>query len=367
MSGYGGLMSLCRKAKGPIDTYCIECNAPAYYWQLLINPRNAKILEELSRQILSAHKKWPNAHINIAVCDDWFPMESLKLLEALWNLIVNICSSINPKGAADLGLALLLPFVGRLSSCIQGSVVPHVKKGGLCVYVDWRDDFRRYLGKLLSMFNASQDLPMNSKHDVVFGDARTLKIAKRKFNAMFTSPPYPNREDYMKIFWPENVFISHLANCGYEVKATQQSRLIGSNDVSEIENIKKHQPDEISSNSAKDFLFFIRDYKGPLKAMNANAVYYLPYYSNYFYNLEKAYENIAHWLENRFEGYIIVVNNTARKRIIPVADFVMETWQRLGFKTEIGQEKEVTHYGGVNPRVKGISARHMEYAIKVYR
>ena len=83
--------------------------------------------------------------------------------------------------------------------------------------------------------------------------------------------------------------------------------------------------------------------------------------------IEKSYENISKLLSKDFEGYIIAVNNTARKKVIPVAEMIIETWKRLGFKASIYATKELSTVGGINPRAKGISAKHMEYTIKVWR
>jgi hypothetical protein len=117
----------------------------------------------------------------------------------------------------------------------------------------------------------------------------------------------------------------------------------------------------------KSFYLFIANYSETKRAKMDNEVYYLPYYCNYFYGLERAYENISQYLASNFIGYIIAVNNTARKKIVPVSEFVQETWVRLGFQAKIESFKELAHVGGINPRVKGLSARHVEYTIKVYR
>ena len=88
---------------------------------------------------------------------------------------------------------------------------------------------------------------------------------------------------------------------------------------------------------------------------------------DYFYELENAYRNISKYLSNDFEGYIIAANNTARKKVIPVAESIVEIWRKLNFKVKIDNNIELSHVGGINPKVKGLSSRHVEYTIKVWR
>jgi hypothetical protein len=97
-------------------------------------------------------------------------------------------------------------------------------------------------------------------------------------------------------------------------------------------------------------------------------VYYIPYFENYFIDLEEAYKNVSlACADSDFEGYIVVVNNTHRNLIIPVSDVVLEVWTSLGFKTEIFEANELFHIGTKNPRARGLRAKHMEYVIKIWR
>jgi hypothetical protein len=106
--------------------------------------------------------------------------------------------------------------------------------------------------------------------------------------------------------------------------------------VSESDGSQK--PSDVKSPIARAFLKGVADFKGSKGAMYDEQVYYLPSLSKYFFELEAAYENIAPSLSKNFEGYIIVVNNTHRKQIIPVAQAVIEIWRRLGFNADLEVE-----------------------------
>jgi hypothetical protein len=95
----------------------------------------------------------------------------------------------------------------------------------------------------------------------------------------------------------------------------------------------------------------------------------VPYFSNYFYGIQQAYFNFINYLTDSFEGYIIVTNNTARNRVIPVAESIVEMFQEWDMCAEIVHkyDRELSHVGTINPKVKGFKARHMEYTIRVWR
>lgn len=262
-----------------------------------------------------------------------------------------------------------MPFVGRLASCVQGNVVTHVKQGGLCVYEGWHDDFSNYISFLRGKLIHKHDESNNVNHKSLLANCITVKLPRNKFPSMITSPPYPNSRDYAAMFGPENAFLAFLEEQGNIKGFTLKQRLIGCPCVSESDGSQKKTPNDVKSPTARAFLKAIVGFKGSKSAMYDEHVYYLPSFSKYFHELEAAYENIAPSLSRDFEGYVIVVNNTHRKQIIPVAKVVIEIWRRLGFKAELEAEytRELPHVGGINPKVKGLAARHTEYTIKVLR
>ena len=372
MSGYGSLTRYCAYSRYPLRTYCIEANEPAYFWQLLMHPKHSRAWIELLNRILSLKSKWPRARIAATVGADWFPQESQCILMKLWELclpeIAN-CTFARTPNSEHFALAFLLPFCGRLATMVQGSVVTHVKPGGICVYRNWKLDFELYVRRLRSNLREQMRLTQRTTHTIVLGDCLNACLPSKKFPAMITSPPYPNSRSYASMFLPEIDFIRILKEHGVLESLPPQIRLIGSPIVSPSEGYPKRTINDVRSESARDFLYRLEKHKGTRRTMYDIEVYYLPYFSNYFAAIEQAYSRLSSALSNKFEGYIIVVNNTARRVVVPVAAAVMETWKHLGFSAKIEDEftRELSHVGGMNPRVKGLSARHMEYTIKVWR
>jgi hypothetical protein len=171
------------------------------------------------------------------------------------------------------------------------------------------------------------------------------------------------------MFGPENAFISNLEKLRLIQNISLKARLIGCPCVSVDGESSKKGVENVRVASARKFLESIISFKGNDRQIYDNRIYYLPFFAQYFNDLEKAFENISRYLTDKFEGYIIVVNNTHRKRIVPVAESVVEIWQNLGFYSEIVPEltRELSHVGGINPNVKGLSSRHYEYTIRIER
>lgn len=372
MSGYGSLTKYCACSKYPLKSYCIEANEPAYFWQLLMHPRHSKAWIELSNRILACKSKWPKSRMRATLSNEWFPQESQRILLKIWELClreIGRCTFRQAPSSDYIALAFLLPFCGRLAAMVEGSVVTHVKQGGICVYRDWKVDFEKYIRRLQSNLEKQVCSSKRASHTIVLGDCLNVKLPSKRFSAMITSPPYPNSRSYSSMFLPEFSFTQLLKGRGFLASLPSEARLIGSPIVSPSEGYPKRTTNDVKSDSARDFLHRLEKHKGTKSAMYDIGVYYLPYFCNYFVAIEQAYSHLSSSLSDDFEGYIIVVNNTARKTVVPVAAAIMETWKRLGFSAKIEDEfsRELSHVGGLNPRVKGLSARHMEYTIKVWR
>lgn len=370
MAGYGLLINYCSELN--LSAFCVEYNPPAYLWEILIHPTHTKTFITFTKELEKLRRKWPRTSLRASISSDWYHKESKRIILKLYLLCSEIVENMGLKGkkAEEIILAFLLPFVGRLSACCPGNMTIHVKKGGICVYKGWRDDFSSYIKVLNDRLKGNSSLYKKQCHNVVLGDCRTIKLPNKRFSAMITSPAYPNSSDYFTMFAPENEFLNWLEKEQRISKYMPRRRLIGSVCVSETNGLTKRQPKDVKSYSARKFLRAIKNFKKTKDAEYDNQVYYIPLFSNYFYDLEKAYENVAGVLKKDFEGYIIAVNNTARDQTIPVAECIIETWQRLGFKAEISKKwkpREVFHSGGVNPRARGFKAKHTEYIIKIWR
>jgi hypothetical protein len=355
MSGYGRTTDFC--AAIGMSSVTVETNPPQYLWQLLRMPQTAAAFTEFAMQVKGCRKKWPRTRATAVASDEYFPTLCLDLIVRLYE-----CLSLPSAGLSDLHrLALIVPFVGRLSCCSPGDNSTHVKRGGICVLKDWQIDFAQYISSVIAMTNEISQRQQGDSHELIFGDARNAAFGRKRFPFMVSSPPYPNFRDFASMFEPENEFLSRFAERTKLTVPQPNPDIIGSNFVSGKARLMPE------STIAIRFINAMCGSAGSRRVRYDDETYYVPYFTRYFMLLEEAYKNVSRYVAKVFRGYIVVVNNTHRGRIIPVAEFVREVWESLGFQTSLSRTIEQSHVGSKNPRARGVRAKHMEYVIEITR
>lgn len=297
----------------------------------------------------------------------WYSDESIRILTLLWNeTLPNLQSKMD---SADILLAaVLLPFLGRLSSHIDGNLNIQVKSGGIVFFKDVISDFKQYLSILESEIFEEYAHPL-PKNTIVFHNALEPYKIEEKFSYMVTSPPYPNMIDYYATFFSENIAIEEIFSISKFKTQNPRNNIIGTPKISTYKKENVIDLNNISSKIAQNFLEDLKQWQGPKRAMSDIQSYYFPYYYIYFLKLELAYKNIETLLTKNFDGAIVVVNNTTRKFVIPVAQFITENWQDKGCEVIVDKElsSEKPHVGSINPKAVGFKARHTEYVLNLTR
>lgn len=359
MAGYGSLMYLCSK-KG-IPSISIEINVPLYLWQLMRNPNFSQVFIRIIDILLNEKNRWPKIRKRADVSDSWFLPDALDVLRKLTQLSTSLCREtanlpeIEPEVIAA---AVIVPFSGRLSCYTESENNPTwVKQGGIVVYKNWEKDFKNYLSVLRSYLNKtnSESVP-NIEHKNILGNCRKISFTHIRFGSLLTSPSYPNRMDYHKMFLPETVFCDSLEIP--EIKSLSPTEYVGSTEV------KGTSPKRSELQTVDAFLDYVLSESDKNKR-NDNMVYYYPYFANYFSGLFEAFKNIAAAVDSDFSGFIIVQNNHFRRKEVPVAQAVSEMWRNLGFDAAVIPTDEVFHTGTLNPRARGIKAKQSKFTIKV--
>ncbi|HXQ33099.1 MAG TPA: hypothetical protein VN843_03665 [Anaerolineales bacterium] len=361
MSGYGSVTRYC--ADNGVRSYCIEYNLPQFLWQLLFKPGLARVFIRACDSILRQRSRWPKSTAIAVSSDNWFPPTSESMLIRLFQQI-NLVLTNDVRSEKQLLLysaALLLPFVGRLSCSVPADIVTNVKKGGICVYKGWEEDYETYLVALIHSIESAVKNVHEYQHTLRHGDARTIKLPGRRFSAFLTSPPYPNHRDFVSMFAPEHAFLDLIRIPGNVTSRKASVDIIGSNFVAGRPSVPP------VTKAAKRFLKAIDSVPRNSTAIRHDKQYYFPYFEHYFTDLENAFSNIERSLHKNVEGFIVVVNNTHRNIVVPVSDTVIEIWRDLGYKATIYDSNEYFHVGTKNPRARGLRARHTEYVIRVSR
>ena len=359
-SGYGLTTRYC--SEQGLRSYCVEFNLPQYLWQVLCQPNRTAGFLSCIEQLLAQANDLPKSTVRARVSDEWYPEESKQILMELVRLAQDALGHFfKAEECILLAVALLTPFSGRLSCCSPGDVSPHVKEGGFCVYLGWEADFASYLRAVAQRLKTNSRDYMEYTHETHHGDVKTFGFPEDRFSGMLTSPPYPNSRDFTSMFKPEHAFLKWLGfENQFELKQ-EEKHVIGSNFVS-------GRPKRIiKTEVVSRFITRIGSLDMDKSAAYDEKVYYIPYFENYFADLEDAYANVSKALTQDFEGFIVVVNNTHRNVLVPVSDAVIEIWQNLGFNAEVFEALELFHIGVKNPRARGLRARHTEYMIRVWR
>jgi hypothetical protein len=173
-------------------------------------------------------------------------------------------------------------------------------------------------------------------------------------DAIITSPPYANRLDYTRMWYPELVIASILFN--FDISLIK-ARQIGSTVVSNKPILEQELillPKEIQKSLAE----IRKD-----KSSRASESYYYPFFCNYAISLRKALSNMAIKLKN--EGTLILyIRDTVRKDILfPAGMFVERILEDFGFTSiDNNNKKHIirSHIGilrlrGSKPSVYGMA------------
>ncbi len=349
MSGYGGGM-LYFASKG-FSTFNVELNPPAYYWQLLINPRNKILITDSIKQ-LQNHSRLPKIYIKYSVTDDLFSVEAIDHITKLFGSILRTFSNNR-----ELSISILLPFVARFANYQKNDTnFTHFKQGGLCSFDGWEQDFQEYLTELEYCINKTEYL--NKEHQSILSDISKLDLGN-KFKCFVTSPPYPNYRDYSKIFKIENWVLKNILNDNH----FDFEKMIGS-DV-----IKGKEYGMIISETANKFLSELLDKSKKLtkKTRKDIETYYYPYFALYFYNIQEAYKKLDAMMMEVAVGYIVVNNNITRDIEVPVGKSICDFFANMGYNYTIIDETEISHLGNLRKKAKRINSRHIRHIVKVWK
>lgn len=348
MSGYGG--SMLYFANKGYSTFNIELNPPAYYWQLLINPKYNTLTIDAIKQ-LKANHNLPKISAKFTITDELFGIEAIDLIRRLFEFIFNQISN------KELSISLLLPFVARFANYQKNNTnFTHFKQGGLCSFDGWENDFYEYLDEVEIRILKTEFI--NNNHINILSDVSEIDL-NLKFNCFVTSPPYPNYRDYSKIFKIENWVLNNILN-DYP---TVFDKMIGS-DV-----IKGKEYGVINSEFANKFLkeLFDKSQKLTKKTRRDIEVYYYPYFALYFYNIQEAYKRVDSMMGKDAVGYIVVNNNITRDIEVPVGKSICDFFKNMGYDFSIINEAEISHLGNLRKKAKRINSKHVRQIVKVWK
>lgn len=208
-------------------------------------------------------------------------------------------------------------------------------------------DLNEVLGECLDTFENYYDYYYSEKVKggkcfFTICDAENLNF-NQKVNIIITSPPYCNRLDGIRLFAPENYFLSMVGH-----KIINSNNFLGTIKVIDYKDFQLDF-DFLINNSryCKKILISIKNFPN-----KDDVFYYLKYYTRYFIKLYRTLKKILENLELNGKAYIILQDNTHRGIDIEIDRVLKDLLQIDSWKLKIKKIWERHHLGLRNPSQK---------------
>jgi hypothetical protein len=220
---------------------------------------------------------------------------------------------------------------------------------------DLREVYREVLYTLARYYEAAYavDSRATGRVAVLEGDARTFGV-RGGVDYVITSPPYPNRLDYRRVYGPELAFLAAVGH------SAPPDAIVGTNAVrgyasfqAELQSVCSAAP------QLADLLEAVRQRQ---IGGERRSDYYVKYYTRYFADLFAAFGNAVSTL--RPGGQIIVVtqDNAHRGMTISVDSVLRQYLGGVSMKCTSAGEWPRHHLGkrNVSRRYPAVTHRHVE-------
>ncbi|MFA6147001.1 MAG: hypothetical protein WC899_02200 [bacterium] len=294
----------------------------------------------------------------LLVSDDWFPREIFDGLRLAWKKTDDY-PGLMPfllKGLLLLSLRGMASFWTTQRNCYwhrPGGLTSAVPLQGFIG--DPVDKFRQ-LWKYYDSNVSPEFTPPRSEFFIC--DAAEFRVRKR-FQTIITSPPYPNRFDYSRMFGPELSFLSQVPG---EHQDWMNLRPIGTNSVRGfVPTLTDTQYIASHSRSAAKFLAHVAK-----RGKKRESDYYYKYFMLYYLKLFRTIENMVHLLSINGTIYIVVQENMHRDELNPLGKCCTECLSSLGLKTDADLKWLVGHQGRRNINSVYIK-QHREFIVRATR
>lgn len=183
------------------------------------------------------------------------------------------------------------------------------------------DDARSLvLGRAASYVSSLPETHLDFKINHSCGDVSDPQLVSEQFDAILTSPPYPNRTDYIRHYLPATELL-----IGGDDAAERRLR----EDQIGTPLIRKEIPNPRLPESVLEIISKIGSHES-----YASASYYVKGYQFYFADLDQTLQNFHRWLRNDGIAAIVVQDAYYKELRIPVADLLIDMAAIVGFKLE---------------------------------
>lgn len=268
----------------------------------------------------------------LIISDKWIDDEVLGGLVQAWRETEEY-----DKDIATFLKAIVIMCVRPLSSITRTGNHTWIKFGGASSNKNLREiitDCLVTFDKYYSHFYKSSQISKRGRCIFSIHDASRLNL-KRKVDIILTSPPYCNRLDNIRLYAPENYFLTAV---GYGVP---NRNCIGTNKVSDYDNFKSDF--EYMTNESIYLKRLLNKIKKSPKQDDPK--YYLKYYTRYFSMLNQSFKKLIKNLSPKGKVYIVLQDNTHRGELIEIDKALRELLNKDGWYSRVIKKWERSHLG----------------------
>lgn len=355
--------------------YCQKMGISSYYSEILpvhkfVN--SAKTLEVWKCIVAyerSSHNSIENfimdffrhfGETSLLITDSWFHDEALESLRFAWQE----SDGFEEKFSDFIKAVILLTVRSFSSTWSSTSNAYWHRPGGISLHKPLAEIINEIMARFRKLWQFYGDLDLlthSASASIQIKDAKSVSC-NEPVDTIITSPPYPNRFDYARMFGPELFFLAEVGVCKIEEIVKQQ---IATNSV------RNYFPsdDELGylysrSEALQDFLEQVLKLGKP-KEKN----YYHRYFVRYYLDLFKTIDHLCGLLSESGSIHFVVQNNIHRGELNALADYSAECLAANGLKVDHSFRKLRRHQGtrNISKEHSILVKKHHEIIIKAER
>ena len=297
--------------------------------------------------------------------DNWIDDAVVKAFLTAWHRT----SAYNPSMKTFLRAAIILCI--RPYSCVSTSNMncTWYRPGGMTTARDLKVIVQEVVDRFYTFYDSvysNKLIKGGGKLHFGMDDANTI-MAPWPVDVIITSPPYPNRTDYRRIFAPELYFLSHLnrprRHNGLD------TLLLGTTKVRDYVDFEqdliflaRHAP------LAHTFINDVSE-RQPFKVNGRSweSDYYPKCFTRYYAQLFKTFSHLLELLTKNGVIYIVVQNNIHRGVLNAIADYIIEFFCLMKCRARVINSCLHSHQGLLNISEKHpiVLHKHVESLIEV--
>ena len=355
--------------------YCQKMGISSYYSEILpvhkyVN--SAKTLEVWKCIVAyekSSHNSIENfimdffshfGETSLLISDSWFHDEALASLRLAWQA----SDGLEEKFSDFIKAVILLTVRSYSSTWSSTSNAYWHRPGGISLHKPLEEIVSEIMARFRKLWQFYGD-PDSFLHTILASfqtnDAKSVSCDE-PVDTIITSPPYPNRFDYARMFGPELFFLEEVGACKIEEITSKQ---IATNSV------RHYFPsdDELDylysrSESLQDFLEQVLKL-GKKKEKN----YYHRYFVKYYLDLFRTIDHLSGLLSEKGTIHFVVQNNIHRGELNALTDYSAECLAANGLKVDHSFRKLRRHQGtrNISKEHSILVKKHHEIIIKAER